>query len=86
LASLRRKGLRKGTSRKLLYWDELTTLLAEVEAILKTHALTYVHEKFSSGSVLTPANFVIGDCNYVILFSRGDIEDEMEHLLKVDSG
>ena len=45
--------------RKLLYWDKLTTLLAEVEAILNTRPLTYVCEEFGSGFVLTPANFLI---------------------------
>ena len=71
--------------RKLLYWDKLTTLLAEVEAILNTRPLTYVYEEFSSGFVLTPANFLIGDCNNIIPFSSDDIEDEMEHLPKVHS-
>ena len=85
LISMVKKGLRKGMGRKLLYWDKLTTLLAEVEAILNTRPLTYVCGEFGSGFVLTPANFLIGDCNNVIPFSTDDIEDEMEYLPKVDS-
>ena len=85
LIGMVKKSLRKGMGRKLLYWDKLTTLLAEVEAILNTRPLTYVYEEFSSGFVLTPANFLIGDCNNTIPFSSDDIEDEMEYLPKVDS-
>ena len=85
LIGMVKKSLKKGMGRKLLYWDKLTTLLAEVEAILNTRPLTYVYEEFSSGFVLTLANFLIGDCNNTIPFSSDDIEDEMEYLPKVDS-
>ena len=85
LIGMVKKSLRKGMDRKLLYWDKLTTLLAEMEAFLNTRPLKYVYEEFSSGFVLTPVNFLIGDCNNV-LFSTDDIEDEMEYLPKVDSG
>ena len=42
-----KKSLRKGIGRRLLYWDKLTTLLTEVEAIINTCPLTYIYEEFN---------------------------------------
>ena len=42
LIGMVKKSVRKGMGRKLLYWDKLITLLAEVEAILNTHPLICV--------------------------------------------
>jgi len=36
LVDLVKKSLKKGIGRKLLFWDKLLTLLAEVEAIINT--------------------------------------------------
>ena len=46
LVSLVKQGLRKGIGRRLLYWDKLLTMLAEVEAIINTRPLTYVYGDF----------------------------------------
>ena len=42
LVNLVKQGLRKGMSRRLLHWDKLLTMLAEVEAMINTSPLTYV--------------------------------------------
>ena len=59
LVALVRWALRKGIGRKLLLWDKLLTLLAEVEAIINTHPLTYICGDFPSGFTLTPAHFFV---------------------------
>ena len=84
LVGIVKRSLRKGMGRRLLYWDKLTTLLTEVEAIINTRPLTYIHEEFSSSFILTPAHFLIGGYNNAIPFSTDDIEDT-EYLPKVDS-
>ena len=58
LVSLVKQGLRKGIGHRLLYWDKLLTMLAEVEAIINTRPLTYVYGDFLSGFTLTPAHFL----------------------------
>ena len=84
LVGIVKRSLRKGMGRRLLYWDKLTTLLTEVEAIINTRPLTYIHEEFSSSFILTPAHFLIGGYNNAIPLSTDDIEDT-EYLPKVDS-
>ena len=58
LVGLVKRALRKSIGRKLLDWDELATLLTEIEAIINTRPLTYVFEDFESGFPLTPAHFL----------------------------
>ena len=58
LVGLVKRALRKSIGRQLLDWDELATLLTEIEAIINTRPLTYVFEDFESGFSLTPAHFL----------------------------
>ena len=67
LVSLVKQGLRKGVGHRLLYRDKLSTMLAEVEAIINTRPLTYVYGDFLSGFTLTPADFLTGNLDTVIL-------------------
>ena len=53
-----KQSLGKGIGRKLLYWNKLLILLAEVKAIINTRPLTYVCDEFESGFVLTPTHFL----------------------------
>ena len=51
--------LRKTTGRKHFTLEQLSTLLAEIEAVLNSRPLTYVYEDFESGFVLTPSHFLV---------------------------
>ena len=75
LVSLVKQGLRKGNDCKLLYWDELLTMLAEVEAFINTRPLTYVYGDFLSEFILTPAHFLTGNLDTVILFNSDDCKN-----------
>ena len=46
LVGLVKRAPRKSIGRKLFDWDELATLLTEIEAIINTRPLTYVFEDF----------------------------------------
>ena len=81
LVSLVKQGLRKGIGHRLSYWDKL---LAEVEAIINTHPLTYVYGDFLSGFTLTPAHFLTGNLDTVIPFNCDDHKD-IEYQPKKDS-
>ena len=61
LIGMVKQSLRRGMGRKVLYWDKLTTLLVEVEAIINSCPLTYDGEDFKSGFVLTPTSPGTGD-------------------------
>ena len=39
--------------------EQLSTLLAEIKAVLKSRPLTYVYGDFESGFVLTPSHFLV---------------------------
>ena len=82
LVGMVKRALRKGMGRRVLYWDKLITLLTEVEAIINTRPLTYVHEDFQSSFVLTPSHFLTGSYNNVIPF---DTDDSDEYIPKLDS-
>ncbi|XP_062503920.1 uncharacterized protein LOC134180751 [Corticium candelabrum] len=58
LLGLVKRALRKSIGRKLLDWDELANLLAEIKAIINTRPLTYVFEDFEYGFPLTTAHFL----------------------------
>ena len=77
------ESLKKGNGpESILYWDKLITLLTEVEAIINTRPLTYVHEDFQSSFVLTPSHFLTGSYNNAIPF---DTDDSDEYIPKLDS-
>ena len=59
LVGLTKRSLRKALGRKMLRLDQLQTLIVEIEAIINTRPLTYVHDDFLSGIALTPANLMI---------------------------
>ena len=46
LVGLVKQGLRKSIGRKILSWDKFLTVLVEVEVIVNTRPLTYVHGDF----------------------------------------
>ena len=66
LIGMVKQSLRRGMGRKVLYWDKLTTLLVEVEAIINSRPLTYVGEDFKSGFVLTPTHFLTGNRDVIL--------------------
>ena len=75
LVGLVKQGLKKEIGRKLLSWDKLITMITEVEAIINTRPLTYVHGDFLSGFTLTPAHFLTANLDNVIPFNIDDCED-----------
>ena len=50
-------------------------MVTEVEAIINTRPLTYVYGDFMSGFTLTPAHFLTGNLDTVILFGSDSCED-----------
>jgi len=76
LVGLVKQSLRKGVGRKLLYWDKLLTLLAEVEAVINTRPLTYIFEEFESGFVLTPTHFLTANHDIIPFFFSDKFKDD----------
>lgn len=52
--------LRKVLGRSYLGFEELQTLICEVEAVINSRPLTYLHTDSSEPSPLTPAHFITG--------------------------
>lgn len=52
--------LRKVLGRSYLEHEELQTLICEVEAVINSRPLTYLHTESSEPLSLTPAHFLIG--------------------------
>ena len=52
--------LRKIMGRSYLKFEELQTLICEVEAVINSCPLSYLHTKSSEASPLTPAHFLTG--------------------------
>ena len=53
--------LRKAIGRGILNWDELNTVLIEVEAIVNVRPLTYVEEgEYGLNYSLTPSHLING--------------------------
>ncbi|GBM92974.1 hypothetical protein AVEN_67945-1, partial [Araneus ventricosus] len=52
--------LRKILGRALVSFEELQTILAEIEAIINSRPLTYVYNEPNEPFPLTPANFLTG--------------------------
>ena len=53
--------LKKTLGKAMLGYEELQTLLVEVEAVVNSRPLTYVHTDHQDPSPLTPAHFLIGE-------------------------
>jgi len=70
LVGLVKQSLRKGMGCKLLYWDKLLTMLAEVKAVINARLLTYVYYDFLSGFTSTSAHFLTGDLELALLSSQ----------------
>ncbi|KAK0420526.1 hypothetical protein QR680_014739 [Steinernema hermaphroditum] len=45
--------------RKILQFDEMSSLVADVEAIVNSRPLTHIYDDFRSGSILRPIDFLI---------------------------
>lgn len=52
--------LKKVLGRSSLCFEALTTVLAEVEAMVNSRPLTYLYSEVGEPSVITPAHFLIG--------------------------
>jgi len=52
--------LKRVMGKASLNFEELTTMLAEVEAVLNSRPLSYVHNDASEPQPLTPSHFLVG--------------------------
>ena len=52
-----KKSIKKSMGRACLSLDQLYTIITEIEAVVNEQPLVYVGEEFTSGIVLTPADF-----------------------------
>lgn len=52
--------LKRVLGRALLNFEELTTMLTEVEAVLNSRPLSYVHNDVSDPQPLKPSHFLVG--------------------------
>ena len=57
LIGIVKKSIKKSIGRACLSLDQLYTIITEVEAVVNQQPLVYVGEEFTSGVVLTPADF-----------------------------
>ena len=76
LIGMVKQSLRKGIGSKLLYWDKLLTLLAEVEAIINTRPLTFVCDDFELGFVLTPTHFLTANRDVIPFYADEFMDGE----------
>ena len=53
-----KRSIKKSIGRTCLSLDQLYTIITEVEAVINEQPLVYVGEEFTSGVVLTPADFL----------------------------
>ena len=73
-----KRTLRKVLGKLLLYPDQLTTVLAEVEAVVNSSPLAYVGADPHDHFVLTPAHFLIGQALTTIQNALPDNFDEYQ--------
>ena len=64
--------LRKALGRKLFTYDQLQTILTEVEAIVNTRPLTFVYGGVESRQVLTPMDFLVSNRHLGVPTLEGD--------------
>ncbi|GFW84374.1 integrase catalytic domain-containing protein [Trichonephila clavipes] len=60
MVQITRIALRKMLGRALISFEELQTILAEIEAIINSRPLTYVYNEPNEPFPLTPSNFLTG--------------------------
>lgn len=53
--------LKRILGKASLNFEELTTILTEVEAVLNSRPLTYIHNELDEPQPLTPAHFLVGN-------------------------
>ena len=58
LIGIVKRSIKKSIGRACLSLDQLYTIITEVEAVVNERPLVYVGEEFTSGVVLTPADFL----------------------------
>ena len=83
LIGMVKQSLKRGMGCKVLYWDKLTTLLVEVEAIINRRPLMYVGEDFDSSFVLISTHFLTG--NQDVIPSCLDYSDDVDYFHKMHS-
>ena len=72
--------LQKAIGAKRLTLEQFAVILNEVEAVLNTRPLTYVHEDLESGFTLTPAHFLTANLKPMLI-----MEDEVDFCPSEDS-
>ena len=60
LIGLTKAALKKTLGKRLVSFDELVTVTAEIESVLNDRPLTYVSSDFNDGIVLTPSHLLCG--------------------------
>ncbi|XP_017474508.1 PREDICTED: uncharacterized protein LOC108365073 [Rhagoletis zephyria] len=81
--------LKAAVGKSLLDYDNLSTLLAEVECIVNSRPLTYISQNFNDLQPLSPSKF-LNDCKSILTSAEFDKDDTdiikswqlRQHLLK----
>ena len=84
LVGLVKRSLRKAMGPRRFTFEQLITILAEVEAIVNTRPLTYVYDDFDSGFTLTPAHFLMSRFQPLLL-STVDMDEDDDYYYEKNS-
>ncbi|KRX57177.1 hypothetical protein T09_3812 [Trichinella sp. T9] len=83
-----KNALRKTIRGALLKYDELHTVLCEIEARINDRPLVFMGDDIAGEAALTPAHFLIGrelprlPCASIGVYRRDDTPSEVNHLIK----
>ncbi len=85
LVGIIKSSLRKSIGRNFLRYEQFTTLLVEVEAVINTRPLTYLYNDVDSNTILRPIDFLIfqGDLGTL---DFDEESDDPEYIPSLDSG
>jgi hypothetical protein len=76
LVGLVKRSLRKSLGKLTVSFDQLNTLLIEVEAILNTRPLVYVTSELDSGHTLCPSDFLTLNPKTGIIDINQEVDDD----------